>query len=86
MTDMQPVPEQHLQNLQITNFAEFSKKFELPDHSGFELVETRRADSFLPPQPTPVHKLSMTSMVWNISIGQLVCLSVLPPSSCTPAH
>jgi len=27
------------------------------------------------PQPTPIHKLSMMSMVWNISIGQLCCLS-----------
>jgi len=33
----------------------------------------KRHDSF--PQPTPIHKLSMTSVVWNISIGQLGYMS-----------
>jgi len=33
-----------------------------------------------PPQPTPIHKLSITSMVWNISMGQLGYLSVCTPS------
>jgi len=38
------------------------------------------------PQPTPIHKLNTTSMVWHISTGQRGCLAVLRPSSCTPAH
>jgi len=54
------------------NFANFLKKFKLPDERGFELTENRRAESFLTaPRPTLIHKLSIPSVVWNISIGQL---------------
>ena len=39
-------------------------------------------NSWIPdPQPTPIYILSMASMVWNISVGQLglaVCLCSLP--------
>jgi len=31
-------------------------------------------------RPTPIDKLSMVSMVWNVSIGQLGCLSGCAPS------
>jgi len=79
MTDSQPVPKQWLQPVckqwlqkpEIMNFANSWKKFELLDKRAFELVETRRADSLLPAWATPICKLSMLSMVWNISIGQL---------------
>jgi len=47
MTDWYPVSEQPSQKPEIPNF---SKKFELPDKSGFELMETRRAET-APPQP-----------------------------------
>jgi len=33
------------------------------------------------PWPALIHKLSMTSMAWNISTGQLGCLS-----GCVPSH
>jgi len=32
------------------------------------------------PQPAPIYRLSMTSLVWNISPGQLGCLSDYAPS------
>jgi len=75
---------------EIMNFEKFPKKtelpekFELPNKRGFKLTETIGAE--IPaPRPTPIHKLSMMSMVWNISIGQLglaAWLSSLP----APAH
>jgi len=40
----------------------------------------RRAESFLPPQPTPIDNLNLTSMVWSISPGQLGRLSGCAPS------
>jgi len=45
---------------------EHSKKFEL--RNKIKLTE-KKSGSY--PQPTPIYELSMTSMVWNISIGQL---------------
>jgi len=47
MTDTQQVPEQRLQNPEITNFTKFPKKFKLLDKRGFKLKEIRGADSFL---------------------------------------
>jgi len=55
MTDSQPVPEQRLQNLELSDFMNFTKlpqknklleKFELPDKRGFKLTEVREKDSF----------------------------------------
>jgi len=40
----------------------------------------RRAEKFSGPWPSPVHKLGMTSLVWNTSIGQLGFLSGCAPS------
>jgi len=47
-----------------------------------KLAEKREKEqrAFPPPWPTPIHNLGMTCMVWNISIGQLGCLSVCAPS------
>jgi len=78
MTDSQPVPEQKWRNLELADFVNFMeppKKTELPER--FILTEKRGINKgrFLSPCPTPIYKLSMTSMVWNISIGQLGCLS-----------
>jgi len=53
MTNSQSVPEQPLQNPKITNFSKFLKKFEHLDKRGFELMERRRAGSFLPPGQSP---------------------------------
>jgi len=47
---------------------EVLEKFKLPEKTGFELPAKKRAP--LPPA-NPIHKLSMLSMVWNISVGQL---------------
>jgi len=47
------------------------KKNKLLDKSRFELTDRRRADIFLPPWQAPIHKLNMTSMIWNISIASL---------------
>jgi len=72
VTNSQSVPQQRSRTPEITNFAKFLKKeFELPDKRRFKPTEKRRAESFLPPQPTPIHKLSMMSVVWNTPIGQL---------------
>jgi len=62
-------PEQWPQNPKTAGFAKFPEKLEFPYKRGFELVETRRADSC--PWPTSVPKISVMSMVWNISAGQL---------------
>ena len=78
MTNSQPVPEQRSRNAKLVNFAKFPKKFELPDKRGFELKET---EELIPaPRSTPIYKQSMTSMVWNISIGQLGTLPGCVPS------
>ena len=44
-------------------------KFKPPDKKGLNPWKWERKDSC--PQPTPIHKLSMMSMLWNISTGQL---------------
>jgi len=36
-----------------------------------ELPEKRNNKTTPAPQPTPIYKLSITSMIWSISIGQL---------------
>jgi len=62
----------------------FPKEFELPDKRGFELLEIR-VRKLPAPWPNPIHNLSMMSMVWNISTGQLglaAWLCSLP----APAH
>ena len=44
MTDVQPVPKQRLQNLELmdsTNLMKFPKMTELPDKRGFKLMEKR---------------------------------------------
>jgi len=43
-------------------------------------MATRRAECLLPPRPTPIHELSMTSMVGYFSIGQLSYLPGYAPS------
>jgi len=55
--------------MNFVNSAKLLKKFKLPGKRGFKLTEIRGADSC--PTANPIHKLSMTSMVWNISTGQL---------------
>jgi len=48
------------------------EKFKLADKTGFKLSEKRREKRSIPaPQPTPIYRLSMPDMVWNISLGQL---------------
>jgi len=47
----------------LMNFAELAEIME----KKFELMEKRVPA----PQPTPIYKLSMASMIWNISIVQL---------------
>jgi len=61
VTDLQPVPEHRSWTPWIfANLMKFQKKvklperFELPDKRGFELLETRRADSFLLPGQPPL--------------------------------
>jgi len=70
MVDSQPVPEQQSQNSWISRNSwkktELTEKFELPE---------KEERAFLPPWPTPIYKLSLMSMVWNISIGHLGGLS-----------
>ena len=81
MTNSQPVPEQQLQNLEITNFVKFRKKFNLPDKRGWEPTEMRTIPA---PQPRPVHTLSTPSMARSMSAGQ-PGLAVWPCSLPAPA-
>jgi len=94
MANLQSVPKQWSWNAKLVNFANFAKlpkktelleKFKLLDKKGLELTEVRKERMIPVPQPTLIHKLSMMSMVWNVSIGQLG-LAMLPPSSCTCTH
>jgi len=87
MIDSQPVLEQRLWNPEIADFLNFTKllkktelveNVELPDQRGFELRETR--EEVPAPWPAPIHKLSMMSVVRNMSVGQLGWLSGYAPS------
>ena len=77
---------QILANIQgLYNLPNSWKKNKLPEK--FELLSKRiqthgneKSREFLAPQPTPIPKISMTSMVWNISVGQPGCLSGCAPS------
>jgi len=60
MTELQPVPELRPWNPELADFAE---KFQLPKK------EAERRYFCL--WATCIYKLSMMSMVWSISIGQL---------------
>ena len=68
------------------NFTKFLKKTELPEkfkllnNSRIKLTGKRKKTLILAPWPTTFYKLSMTSTVWNISIGQLRYLSGYAPS------
>jgi len=74
----------------FANFTKLPKKDQIPEKfklqykRGFKLTEMRKKE--IPaPLSTPIHKLSTTSMVWNIPIGQLgraAWLCSLP----APAH
>ena len=80
MTDLQPVPEQRSWNAKLTNFWEFRKT--PPKKWTPRKVRTCGQDSIWTPRKweelrascplaAPFHKLSVTSVVWNISTGQL---------------
>jgi len=45
-----------------------------------KLLENEKSREMPAPQPTPIHKLSMMSMVWNIYVGQLGYLPGYAPS------
>ena len=65
--------------------AELLEKLELPDKRGFELLEKKEKPIASCTPANPIHKLSMTFMVWHISTGQLglaAWLCSLP----APAH
>jgi len=78
--DSRSVSEQQLQNPEIMNFAKFTIKFELSDKSMFKLTVTRKYRQVPALWPTSIPKLTMTSMVWNTSTGQLGYLSGHAPS------
>jgi len=46
-------PSGNHRTLEIPNFTEFLKEFEVPNKRGFELQENRRAESSLPPSQLP---------------------------------
>jgi len=58
-------------NLEITSFVKLPKKERTETPGKEKLLEKRRADSLLPPQPPSIHKLRMMFLLWNIFIGQL---------------
>ena len=69
MTNSQPVAEQQSQNTKLNNFAQFPKKVWTPRQEKIRTHENKK-EKIPAPQPTPIHKLSMMSMVWNICVGQ----------------
>jgi len=73
---------------ELTNFADFSLNSPISQNSpnsrkkrlnSWESLNSRKK-RIAAPQPTPIHKLSRTPMVWNISVGQLGWLSGCAPS------
>ena len=80
---IQPFPEQRSWNLETVNFTKLPKifelldKFKLTENGGFKLTVKRNIPA---PPANPIHKQSTTSMVWNISTGQLGYLSGCAPS------
>jgi len=68
----------------LANLAELAKLTEMGPNLQKSLnsqKKTKLREKFKPtekripaPQPTPISKLTVTSMVWNISTGQLGCL------------
>jgi len=54
--------------IELTNFAELTELTQKDRTPGKVQTHGKRV---APSQPTPIYILSMTSMVWNISIGQL---------------
>jgi len=73
--------------LDFVDFAELMKKFEHTER--IELMEKKRVEllekRFLSPWSASFYELNMTSMVWNISVGQLGLAAWL--CSCpAPAH
>jgi len=77
ITDSQAVPQQPSRDSELADFVNFVnfpkktkllEKFELPEERRFELTAKKNIPA---PQPTPIPKLSMPSMVRNISMGQL---------------
>jgi len=47
------------------------KKVQTPVQERIQAPRKEHSKELPAPQPAPIHKLSMTSKVWNISIGQL---------------
>ena len=97
---MQPVPEQQSWNpqsawssqilLQFTSFTELAELVGKRQNSQikFKLSKidwTPGKESSCSPEPTPIDKLIMASMVWNISIAQL-WLAAWLRSLPAPAH
>jgi len=64
ITNLQPVPEQQSWNLENCKFCKTPEK-----RLNSQWTHTTEKTDF--PTPTPLHRLSMTFMVWNISIGRL---------------
>jgi len=70
MTKLQPLPKQRSQNPELEDFEDLNSQ------------KKKERDSC--PRLTPIYKQNKTSMVWNISIGQLglsVWLCSLPASA-----
>jgi len=71
-------------------FQEIPKKVHTPGQERVQTPGNKKSREPPAPQPTPIHKPSMTFMVRNISIGQLVCLCGCAPSqllhTCTSAE
>jgi len=59
---------------------ELPGKFKVLDKKGFKPMETRKKKKVPATQPAPFHKLSRTSMVWSVSLGQLGSVPGCAPS------
>jgi len=77
-------PRAAIMELGKHEFLEISKRFQTPRQERIQTHRNNKAQKIPAPRPTPIHKLSMMSMVRNISIGQLglaVWLCSLPDST-----
>jgi len=73
MTNPQPVPEQRSWNPRKQIL--WNSHWKSPGQERTWTHGNKKSRELPAPQPTLIHKLSMTPMVWNISIGQTDCVS-----------
>ena len=71
MTDLQPIPEKQSQNTGNPKFCWIARKHQIPRQERIWIHRNKKSQkASCPLTNPPIPKLSMKSMVWDISIGQ----------------